>query len=258
MDYRKTLSALAGFVILFGLYHGAEYMILYKNSPAGFLGFHALFIVAAWLIAKWQFKSGLTAWGFIPGRKTWLQLLAGIITGILLYGITFFINTLTGVETAGEWPPLKAVYGALGLFIFGNFFSSFSEDLLTRGYIFKQLGARLGPVLLVLLSATVYVLNHIYRLTDGWETYCYLFALGVLLMVPLVRTRQIWLTGAIHWAGNCTFFYTHEIVKAQTGPTAISANMVFTAVMVCFTGILLLLPQRFYNRISRVADKEAG
>jgi hypothetical protein len=50
---------LAGFAALFGLYHAAEYMILFNNSPAGFLAFQALFFLAAWAIARWQAKPGL-------------------------------------------------------------------------------------------------------------------------------------------------------------------------------------------------------
>lgn len=242
MHSGKLLPAITGFLILFGLYHGAEYMILFKNSAGGFLAFHAVFILAAWLIARWQFKSNLSAWGFLLNKRMWWQLPAGIATGILLYGITLFICLQTGVEKILEVPPFKTISGALGLFIFGNFFSSFSEDVLIRGYVYKHLNGKLMPVLLVLFSAALYVLNHIYRLLDGWETYTYLFLLGILLMIPLVRTRQIWLTGAIHWAGNCTFFYTHEIIKTGSGNTLLTPNMVFSMVMLLFIVVLLLVP----------------
>ena len=52
-----------GFICLFLLYHAAEYMILFKDNAAGFLVLQAFFFAAAWGIARWQFKQGLSVWG---------------------------------------------------------------------------------------------------------------------------------------------------------------------------------------------------
>jgi len=133
---RKIIIVLIGFILLFGLYHAAEYMIVFKNSPLGFLGFQLLFFVAARLIAKWQSLPGLAAWG-LSGKKYFLKhLLLGMVMGLLLYGLTFMISILLGAEKITLLPEMDAIIGPLSLFIFGNFFSSVSEDILTRGYVY--------------------------------------------------------------------------------------------------------------------------
>jgi uncharacterized protein len=237
---KKPLSVLAGFIVLFSLYHAAEYMIVFKNSAVGFLAFQLLFFVAAWLIGRWQSGNGLAAWGLDFGKRLGKHLLLGMVMGIVLYGATFGISVGLGLEKVTEVPALAAVVTPLSLFVFGNFFSSFSEDVLTRGYVYHHLYGRVGSWLLVLISASVYLLNHIYRLGDGIETHLYLFALGVLFVIPLLLTRRLWFTGGLHWAGNVTFYFTHEILKAEETGKGFSPNYVLIGV------ILLLIPLNYF------------
>jgi membrane protease YdiL (CAAX protease family) len=83
--------------------------------------------------------------------------------GLILYGTVLGLNVWWGVEEVIRWLQISA---ALGLFIFGNFLSSLSEDILTRAYLFKHwdFPGMIG------ISSVVYVLNHIHRLDQGLET----------------------------------------------------------------------------------------
>lgn len=235
------VRAIVGFLILFTLYHTAEYMILFKNSALGFLLFQALFFFAAWLIARWQFRKGLSAWGFIKGGIVWKQIVYGAVSGVFIYSISYFISLLCGIEFIKQMPAPGTILKPLCLFLFGNLCSSFSEDILTRGYVYRHLKNRLSPVLLVLFSAALYLFNHIYRLHDGMQTYTYLFLLGVLFMIPVVKTGQIWTTGSMHWAGNCIFFITHEIIETDQYPGTLSSNYVLSGILLLATGIFILI-----------------
>lgn len=232
----KYLSVLAGFAALFCLYHAAEYMIVFKNSAVGFLGFQALFFCGAWCIAKVQFKQGLDAWGLSTSKFFFWHLLTGMLMGIVLYGLTFGISLLTGAEKIIGTPSWNAIAAPLGLFIFGNFFSSMSEDILTRGYLYKHFSATWSSGVLIIISAAIYLLNHIYRLGDGMETYTYLFMLGILFIIPVIRTQRLWFTSGMHWAGNCFFYYSHELIKTGEGTAKVSPNYLL---VVC---ILVLIP----------------
>jgi len=229
-----------GFIILFALYHTAEYMILFKNNAAGFLVFQATFFIAAWFIAQWQFKDGLAAWGLSTKRYFITQLLLGMMMGIILYGLTYFINLITGVEAKIAIPQLSYIVSPLLLFVFGNFFSSFSEDVLTRGYLYKHLNGKVSVPALIFISAMVYLLNHIYRLGDGPATYLYLFLLGILFIIPLILTRRLWFTGGMHWAGNSFFYFTHNLIQTVPGKTAFSANY---TLCIC---VVLMIPVSYY------------
>jgi membrane protease YdiL (CAAX protease family) len=221
-----VVKALTGFIVLFGLYHGAEYAILYKNSSWGFLGFQFLFFISAWLIGRWQFGTGLSSWGLDRRKYFLVHLLMGMLMGILLYGITFLISISTGAEEIAGKPNYSSSLSPFALFIFGNFFSSFSEDILTRGYVFRHLDQKVSPLGILFISAIIYVLNHIYRLGNGAETLLYLFVLGVLFIIPLLQTRRLWFTGGMHWAGNCVFYFTHGIIKTDDGMVQFTANFI--------------------------------
>ena len=231
---KQVVPALLGFLVLFGLYHAAEFMILFRNIPFGFLAFQLLFFAVAWLIAKWQSKLGFTTWGLNFGKHFLRHLLLGMVTGSLLYGLTFMISVWLSVEKVTAIPATAAIVSPLSLFIFGNFFSSFSEDILTRGYVYNHLNGMVSNAMIVLISATIYVLNHIYRLGESFETHSYLFLLGILYIIPLVLTKRLWFTGGMHWAGNVTFYFTHEILKTEERNRHISPNYILIGVILTF------------------------
>lgn len=252
----KIASPLLGFIILFSLYHAAEYMILFRNSAVGFLIFHGIFIVAAWSIAQYQFNQSLEAWGFKMTKKVLTQVFTGVLLGVGIYLVSFLLSLWLGFEQVLTIPSLNEYIQMLGLFVFGNFFSSFSEDVLTRAYVFKHLKHRIKTVYIILISALIYVLNHIYRLTDGPETYLYLFLLGVLFMIPLIKTQQIWTTGAVHWGYNCTFYFTHELIRVKTSAALLGVNYVLSIVLILFITLLWIIPERFYKFFSVSTDIE--
>jgi membrane protease YdiL (CAAX protease family) len=165
------------------------------------------------------------------------HLLSGMVMGILLYGITFLISLSTGAEEVIGKPNYRASILPFLLFIFGNFLSSFSEDILTRGYIFKHLKDRANPLVILFISAAVYLLNHIHRLNSSGETRLFLFVLGVLFVVPLIVTKRLWFTGGMHWAGNCVFYFTHSVIKTQDGENPFTANFIL---VLCSLVFLLL------------------
>mgnify|MGYP003575011670 CR=1 FL=1 len=236
---KQLLKAIGGFLLLFILYHAAEYMIMFQNSPAGFLFFQVAFFLAAWLIVRWQARQGMSAWGLDVRHPFIKHLLSGISMGILLYGLTYLISLFVGSERFIGTPSFKEAIPPLLLFIFGSFFSSLSEDILTRGYVFYHLKERVGGWVLVIISALIYLLNHIYRLDDGPQAWLYLFSLGVLFAIPLLLTKRLWFTGGLHWAGNCVFFLTHEIFTTQTNAQSIDANYIL---VLC---ILIIIPVNY-------------
>ena len=247
---KQKLAAAFGFLILFTLYHAAEYMILFKSSSIGFLLFQLLFFCAAWLIAKVQYGQGFGAWGLDFKKGFFRHLIVGMVMGIILYGLTFLISLATGSERVNELPSMTESVAPLSLFIFGSFFSSFSEDVLTRGYVHYHLKERISGWCIVLISATIYLLNHIYRLDDGVEAYTYLFALGILYVIPLVLTGRLWITGGMHWAGNIIFYLTHDVVKTESLEGPVSPNYILAVMAIVFISLnYFLLTKRKLSKV---------
>ncbi len=225
-------KAIISFLLLFLLYHLAEYWILFKNNAIGFLGCQFLFFIVAFFLGRWYNGAGLAAWGLrLSGRKYFFQ---GVAGGISLYGITFLIALQIGIEKITHVPDFTTMLKGTLPFAFGVLFSSFSEDVFTRGLIYTHLKDKISQHLLMLFSATVYLLNHIYRLNDGPDTLLYLFLLGIVLCIPIIFTKNLWLTGFIHWSGNTFFFITHQMIQTESNEAMVSSNFLFTMFLLAF------------------------
>ncbi len=232
------------FLFLFVVYHCAEYMIVFKNSPVYFFLLQGLFFSLAWIFGNWYSQNGLTAWG-LPFKRKMLRLSAiGFVMGIILYGFPFAISLLFGVEEIVKIPDLKTIILSSLPFAVGVFFSSLSEDILTRGVIYAQFHTKLKTYWLVIASALLYLLNHIYRLNDGLESLTYLFILGVVLIIPLINTRNLWFTGAMHWSGNVFFYVTHNVIQTDSLDSKISPNYLFAICMVILIPFTFLVTKK--------------
>lgn len=237
------------FVLLFLVYHGAEYMIVFKNNVIGFLVLQGLFFVLAWFLGNWYSGNGLKAWGLPFNRKVFKLAGIGLGMGILLYGLPFAVSLLLGVEQVVNVPNLKTMVMMSLPFAFGVLFSSFSEDILTRGILYSQFHTTLKPLLLALCSALIYLLNHIYRLTDGPESWSYIFMLGLVFIIPLLNTGNLWFTGMMHWAGNVFFHVTHNVIQTETNEGSISPNYLFALCMIAILPLVWLVSKRIQTDV---------
>lgn len=253
MKHKSTIKLITGFLVLFAAYHGAEYMILFRNSSTGFLAMQALFFLLAFLVARWQGFSGLATWGLTGGGRGLRNLGTGLLVGGLLYSSYFITSLKTGYNTIDSVPPANQFIPAFLLFTLGTFFSSVSEDILTRGYLFRHFGEKLPPNGLVLFSALVYVLNHIYRLKDGPLVWLYLFIIGIFLMLALVRTRNIWLTAGLHWAGNIVYHTTNSIISTRQLSAGNAGSWLYIAFLLLLIPITILICRRIVHQAANAS-----
>jgi uncharacterized protein len=235
----SLLPFLLGFTALFTCYHAAEYMVLYMNSPIGFLGLSALFFMVAYAVARWQGYQGLSAWGMSFKKNDLIFLLAGLLAGLTVNTIAFLVSLAFHQQMVSFIPPIHQFIPQASLLIFGCAFSSLTEDVLARGYLYRHLTGRVSTGLLVLLSALVYVLNHIHRL-DEPVYLLFLFIVGIQLMIPLVICRNIWYTLGIHWAGNIVYHVTNNVMHTET--TAASHG----AMWITIVFMALLIPLNYF------------
>lgn len=237
---REILRISISFIVLFFLYHSAEYMILFKNNIAGFFIFQFLFFLSAWILGIWNMKNGYAFWGLSLSKIKTKHFLIGITLGIILYAIPLLISISLGIEYITKFPDWIDILKASFPFAFGVMFSSFSEDILTRGTVFSLLKNKIKPIWIILISALLYLLNHIYRLNDGLDTLSYIFFLGILFIIPLIITKSLWITGFMHWSGNTFFFVTHNVIQTDSNIGILTPNQIFSI------WILVLIPITYY------------
>jgi uncharacterized protein len=232
MFNRITLSAIAGFLILFSIYHFPEFFPEFWIMAT----FKTGFLVAAFILAKLQGWKDLGGFG-LGFKGGWLkQLLTGLALGCLCFGISFFVSVQAGFERITAIHLLPAVIKQLPLILLMTAVPSIAEDILTRGYVYAHVGRFMKPTAWVFLSSLIYVLNHIWRLNDGAAVLSYLFFLGLALAYAVVIGKSLWLAFGIHWGSNLAFEFLNAWIPAEATGFPYASTWVLAGVW----GLLLL------------------
>jgi membrane protease YdiL (CAAX protease family) len=214
MSLKNKLSAIAGFLALFLIYHFPEFFQSIWIAAVFKIGF--LFV--AFVICRLQGWKGLEGYGLVFSNHWYRTLLAGLLTGIIAYILSLVCAIGYGFEHLQHSPSMFFLISTLPLTLVMTFFPSIAEDILTRGYLFGHL-KNIRPIIWILFSSALYVLNHIRRLSDGTAVLGYLFLLGLVLAISVRAKKSLWLALGIHWGANIAF----ELVNAGV-PLTVTTN----------------------------------
>ncbi|EJF09281.1 CPBP family intramembrane glutamic endopeptidase [Pontibacter sp. BAB1700] len=232
MPIRSLLSCAAGFFLLFAIYHFPEFftsfwiMALFKTG----------FIVAAFFLARAQGWTGLGGYGLSLKDKWLRQLLVGLLLGLTFFILSFYLSVLLGYESIVPSITITTFVGQVPMLLLMTAVPSVAEDILTRGYLYAHLEKYMKPVHWALLSALVYVLNHIWRLGDGAAVLSYLLLLGLVLAYAVIITKSLWLAFGIHWGANIAYESTRSLFSTTSASSDAS-----TWILAGCWGLLLVL-----------------
>lgn len=205
------------------------------------------FLVAAILLGYVQGWKALNGYGLAFKNKWGRDLLLGLLLGLVTFLVSIFISVQMNFEKLESIQPLQVFINALPLTLLMTFFPSIAEDILTRGYLFGHLKT-LRPGTWILLSATLYVLNHIWRLNDGLPVLSYLFLLGLVLAVCVMGRKSLWLAFGIHWGSNIAFTLSGKGINLETtgnptGPTwALALSWALLLIFLIWWNKSILIP----------------
>ncbi|CAG9606961.1 CPBP family intramembrane glutamic endopeptidase [Pseudoneobacillus rhizosphaerae] len=203
------IKALLGFIILFATYHTSE---IVGNNAIYILCSFIFFFIVAHIVSKLMGEKGLSAFGMYRHKSAFKNLSTGFLLGILFYSGSFIVSVMKGeIYFGGFFSIQQMILPLLGIILI-TFFSSASEDMLTRGYVFKYLPKKFSPQLLVGISSVIYVLNHIWRIDDGYTQWIMLLLMGLTYAIPFAVTGSLWFTIGCHWGWN-----TVSLFKSQIG-----------------------------------------
>ncbi|GAB2529740.1 lysostaphin resistance A-like protein [Rufibacter soli] len=243
------LAIFAGYLVLALTYHAAEYAMRFHQHIPLFLGLMLAVLPVGYLVARLQGFRGLKAWGLQLNKKYALLLGLGLGLGLLVNGLAFAVRLWMGIEVVTLVPEVSTLVSQILIFAAGTFLPSLAEDILTRGYLFGHLQGRLSRWGFVLVSSTVYVLNHVYSLNDGFPSLAYLFALGIMLAIPLVYTKNLWYTVGAHWAGNIVYRVGQDVLTVKEGPSAFSGTWELTFFVLLLAAINYGVSKRIGRRL---------
>lgn len=209
------------FLLVFALLVLEDYIFAPVNSllsPAGMLikdtitGILA-FGISVWLASKWLDHRPFADFGFHVSRQWWRQLGFGAALGAFLMGVIFFLELAFGyvrvTQIGYTVEPGLSLASALLVMLIHYIGVSFTEEILTRGYILRNLlegfsisHRKLGIGLAVLVSSVIFALPHAANPNATWASTLLLVVFGVMGAVGVVLTGELAIPLGLHLTWN--------------------------------------------------------
>lgn len=162
-----------------------------------------LSLLLAWPIARLLAGRGrMNPFGLKLERKVPVLLLFGIAAMIGFRALAIWLAGLSGIAELSPLPPFMAVAGVLPVALALGAIPALAEDIITRGFPLFAMRSKLSAPVVVLLSATLYVLNHLWRFDWGISEQVRLFCMGLAYAIAAVRFRSLWAAFGLHLGWN--------------------------------------------------------
>lgn len=239
MKRKSLLSFAAGFFILFALYHFPEFFPSFWLMAVCKIGF----LLVAYIMARLQGWKGLGGYGLGFTTAWAARLGAGLLIGIIAFTASILFSVAAGYEKINGFAAATVIIKQLPLLLLLTAVPSVAEDILTRGYLYGHLKDKISKYSWIFLSATVFLLNHIWRLNDGAAVLSYLFFMGLVLALAVWKTKSLWLAFGIHWGSNLAFESSNALMKSESLVKHEGGTWMLAGVWVALFLVLLVLRQ---------------
>lgn len=206
----RTILILPAFIFVVGLFQWAGSLALgldpsnynINKSPAQEI-IGELFTLTGTLVVVGIFRrfideESFKSMGFF-NRNVVNETLLGLGLGALLMA-TGFVSLISIHEI--NWLGLKVesinILLGIGLFLL----VALTEELLLRGYVLNNLMKSMNRLIALPVSAVMFSLGHIFNNNFSWLGFWNIFLAGILLGMPYIYTKSLWLPIALHFSWN--------------------------------------------------------
>lgn len=224
------LGAIPLFIVMGGIYGMSETGIDMQNASALEAGFwmglqlifsFALIYVILWAWLKFFEKRPFGSMGF-EAQDALRKYTRGFLLGLLMFGGSVAILTLTGSVAFESGDPSKqgvAALGGVALVLAGWLVQGAAEEVLIRGWALPVIGARYKPWVGLLVSSLIFALLH--GLNPGLSAIALvnLALFGVFAGLYAIREGSLWGICAIHSVWNWVQgnFFGFEVSGTEAG-----------------------------------------
>lgn len=163
----------------------------------------ALFTLMGTLLLVWLFSHFIDKIKFkelgFNSKGAIEKLAVGILVGILAISIGFIsLNFFQQIQ----WKETNFMVMDLLMEVLLFSLVAFSEELLSRGYVLNNLMQSLSREWALAISAFMFSFIHILNPNFSWLGFLNIFLAGILLGLPYIYTRQLWLPIGLHLSWN--------------------------------------------------------
>lgn len=154
--------------------------------------------IVIWLFMRFIDRMPIVSLGF--GKQNILRdILIGLATGIILMAVGFLLLTATG-QLRIDSISFNTTDFLLNLLLF--ICVAITEETFGRGYILGNLMASMNKYLALAISALLFSLMHLANPNVTFLSMTNIFMAGILLGLPYIFTRSLWLPIALHLSWN--------------------------------------------------------
>jgi hypothetical protein len=188
--------ALLAFALMWLLYQIAEGVgERWLHSFPVQAGLTVACVVVAGPLSRWLGYRGYPAYALAGGNGLRWWLPGGLLFAVLAKFAATWLGLRLGIYAPDASTPAMGgvvLLAALPMLLLSTFVPSLAEDILTRGFWYRAAGVRWrGGVVFVLASSAIYVLNHIYRLSNGPLEWLTLFYFGPAYATALAHRQPV-------------------------------------------------------------------
>ena len=206
----RTLLILPAFIVIVGSFQLVGSLVL-GLDPSNFLidkspvqeAVGALFtlmgtIVVVGIFRRFIDEESFKSMGFYR-RGILNETLFGLGLGALIIATGFVILvSIREINWLGLKLEVDNIFLGFGLFVL----VALSEELLLRGYVLNNLMKSMNRLIALAVSAVMFSLIHVFNSNFSWIGFWNLLLAGILLGLPYIYTKSLWLPIALHFSWN--------------------------------------------------------
>jgi membrane protease YdiL (CAAX protease family) len=186
------------------------------------------FLLLSWIFLRLADGTGFSALGLTFkrgwGRELALGFGVGIALQILVMGIFLASRSIhyskSGVYDFHFWRRVAANFALFSV-------AATVEELAVRGYGFQKLMEAIGAPAALVLTSVIFGLLHIKNPNASFFSTVNTILAGILLAIPFIRTRSMWMQIGLHWSWNLTLatLVSLPVSGIDFGPHLFAANL---------------------------------
>jgi Predicted metal-dependent membrane protease len=126
-----------------------------------------------------------------------------VITGLII-GFLIMLTGYTILIVSGQLEFVQIQFNALNLILGVALFVcvAISEEVMSRGYLLNNLMVSFNKYVALIISATIFSLLHFTNPNANFLGLCIIFLAGILLGLPYIYSKKLWLPIALHFSWN--------------------------------------------------------
>jgi membrane protease YdiL (CAAX protease family) len=150
------------------------------------------------MFREWVDKESFRSLGF-KLKNAGKELVVGILLGIVMITSGFvLLIMLKEISWAGTNVDLSSLLLSVVLFLA----VAFNEELIFRGYILSNLMRSMNRYVALVVTSVLFSLVHLGNDSFSWFSFLTILLAGLLLGLPYIYTKSLWLPVALHFSWN--------------------------------------------------------